>query len=69
MIQGIYIALTLLKAIIIIAGMCFFVIPNFTNGWKNKDNQKLKKAGLFFLGIFGLIALLTIIELAIALNR
>ena len=49
--------------------MCFFVIPNFTNGWKNKDNTRLKKAGLFFLAIFGLIALLTIIEFAIALNR
>lgn len=69
MIQDIYIALTLLKAITIIVGMCVFVIPNFTIGWKNKDNKKLKKSGLFFLGIFGLIALFTIIELAIALKR
>jgi hypothetical protein len=69
MIKDIYIALTLLKAIIIIVGMCVFVIPNFTHGWKNNDNKKLKKAGLFFLGIFGLIALLTIIEFSIALNR
>ena len=68
MIQEIYIALTLLKAIIIIVGMCFIIL-NLIKGLRDKNNQKLKKAGFIFLGICGSLTILTIIEFAIALNR
>ena len=68
MIKDIYIALTLLKAIIIIVGMGFIIL-NLIFGFRDKDDQKFKKAGLIFLGICGSLTILTIIEFSIALNR
>jgi len=46
-----------------------FIILNLIFGFRDKDDQKFKKAGLIFLGICGLLTILTIIEFTIALNR
>lgn len=63
----IYIVLTLLKAVIIIAGMVYVVL-NIVS-WKNtKDGKKLKKAAIIFGMVFLSILILTIIEFAIAIN-
>ena len=63
----IYIALTLLKALIIITGMVF-VFLNFISWRTTKDGKKLKKAAIIFGGVFLSIVILTAIEFIIAFS-
>ena len=65
--SGIYMALTALKALIIIVGM-IFVLLNFASWLSAKDGDKLRKAALVFAGVFLSVILLSGIELIIALN-
>lgn len=63
----IYIVLTLLKAVIIIAGMVY-VSLNLISWWKTKDGRKLKKAAIIFGGFFLSLLILTGVEFIVALN-
>jgi hypothetical protein len=56
-----YIALTILKAIILLGGMGL-TVANFIPGVTKRDKPKLKKAGKFFLITWGAVIVITVIE-------
>ena len=63
----IYIALTVFKVLLLIAGMVF-VLLNFASWLTTKDSKKLKKAAIIFGGTFLSIVIISGIEFIIALN-
>lgn len=63
----IYIILTLLKALMIIAGTVFIFL-NLISWLTTKDDKKLKKAAIILVGVFLTLIILTGIEFIIALN-
>ena len=63
----IYIALTVFKVLLLIAGMVF-VLLNFASWLTTKDGKKLKKAAVIFGGTFLSIVIISGIEFIITFN-
>jgi hypothetical protein len=62
------VALTILKAVLIITGMAF-ISPNLIRGFINKDKQKLKKGAIYFFATCIGLVVITAIEFVIIVNK